>query len=89
MFRDNESRVLMADGHNAMIDEQALQTAARALHEALHGKGSWKAASKEERSNSRHLVRVVMQALSAEDGTPAPAPRPHIAPRTRAALPRS
>jgi len=72
-----------------MVDENALQAAARALHEALNGKGAWKDATKEQRSNSRHLVRVVTLALSS-NGTAASAPsRPAAAPRTRAALPRN
>ena len=39
------------------------EKAARVVHEAYKGKGSWAEAPPDERSKARHIVRLVMSAL--------------------------
>lgn len=62
-----------------MVSDTALQAGAKAVHETLNGKGTWKTATANERSASRHLVRAMLKAINAEETAPQPAPE-HAAP---------
>lgn len=44
--------------------ENALERAARAVHENEHGKGSWTDAPTPIRSNRRHQVRLMLSTLA-------------------------
>lgn len=59
-----------------MVSDTALQAGAKAVHEALNGKGTWKTAPANERSASRHLVRAMLQAINAEEAAPKSQPAP-------------
>ena len=49
-------------------NDTALEKAARAVHEAYAGKGTWSAATPDQRSKARHAVRLVQNALGSTPG---------------------
>lgn len=52
-----------------IISDKAIEDGAKAVHEALLGADTWLRASANERSRSRHAVRLVIAALS-KNGAP-------------------